>query len=169
MKMNRTVANGWRGVGIGLFLVVSAVGSTQHSGDNPYRIYQLRTLPKTTLVANGHKIVAWVMDNDPKREEGLMFVKDKDIKPSQGMIFVFPRASDQSFWMHNTLIPLDIVYIAPNGKVLNIQKGKPQNDSPLPSAGAALYVLELKSGAAAKFGIKAGTKISIPANVKTSE
>lgn len=150
---------------ISLLLAVGAASLVAQTNrvDNPSRVHQLWTLKKVNLKANGHVIHAWVMDDDSKREEGMMFLTNKEVKDDEGMIFVFPQPDKQSFWMHNTILPLDIVYIDPRHSVLNIQKGKPFNDSPLPSAGIAQYVLELKQGMAAKFGIRKGTKIAFPA------
>lgn len=104
------------------------------------------------------------MDDDAKQQEGMMWLTDKDVKDDQGMLFVFPSAAQQSFWMQNTLIPLDIIYIDAKGKVLNIVHGKPRDESPLPSSGPAQYVLELKDGMAARYRIGPGTVLKIPAN-----
>lgn len=140
--------------------------------DNPNRVYQLRFLKHATLKVNGKSIDAWVMDNDLKRQEGMMFLTDKDVKEDQGMIFVFgtPQQNDagHGFWMHNTILPLDIVYIAQNHHVLNVQKGKPQDDKNLPAAATYQFVLELKQGEAAKLGIKPETVIEIPGDVRES-
>lgn len=127
------------------------------------RIFQLRDLQRVTLKIEGHSIPAWVMDTRAKSEEGLMWVTDKDMKADDGMLFLMPAAEKQSFWMQNTLIPLDIIFIDPGKKVLNIQHGKALDDkTSLPSSGPAFYVLEMKEGAAARLGIKAGSTVSIP-------
>ena len=95
-----------------------------------------------------------------------MWVTDKDLKDNQGMICLFPEPKVQSFWMQNTLIPLDIIFLDKDGKVLNIAHGKPKDETLLPSTGPANYVLELKGGMAAKLGISAGTKLTIPSTLK---
>lgn len=106
------------------------------------------------------------MDDDSKQQEGMMWLTEKDVKDDQGMLFVFGSPAQQSFWMQNTLIPLDIIYIDAKGKVLNIVHGKPRDESPLPSTGPAQYVLELKDGMAARYRIGPGTVLTIPANAK---
>ena len=133
-------------------------------GDNPKRVYQLRELEHGTVVAGRNKIDTWLMDDDGKQEEGMMFLTDKDVKDNQGMLFVSADAQSRSFWMQNTLIPLDIVYIAADGKVINMVHGKPRDETLLPSTAPSKYVLELKDGRASRFGIAPGTKLTIPPN-----
>ena len=122
-------------------------------GDIAARIYQLRDLAKITISAPSRPINLWIMNNESKEAEG--------------MIFVFPDSAPRSFWMQNTLLPLDIAYIDPKGKVLNIAEGKPKDVSALPSAGDAQYVIELKKGQAEKSGIKPGTILQIPQSLKS--
>ena len=134
--------------------------------DNENRIYQLNTLDKTTLRAPRRTLECWVMrDTVGKQQEGMMWLTEKDVRDDQGMIFVFADAQPQSFWMQNTLIPLDIIYISESGAVLNIVHGKAKDETSLPSSGPAKYVLELKDGMAKHFGIRPGTRFNIPSNL----
>ena len=74
-----------------------------------------------------------------------------------GMLFLMPEEKIQSFWMKNTYIPLDIIYINSNNQVISIKENaKPMNESPLPSEKPAIYVLEILGGTSAKLGIKPG-------------
>ncbi|RYG39257.1 DUF192 domain-containing protein [bacterium] len=102
------------------------------------------------------------MDDDSKRAEGMMWLSEDEVKPDEGMLFAFTEEKPQSFWMRNTLIPLDIVYIDAKGKVVSIAKGKAEDETPLPSAGPAQYVLELKSGEASKLKIQPGVVLGLP-------
>lgn len=136
--------------------------------DNPSRLHQLRDLKRVKLKVGAREIPAWVMDDDGKRAEGMMFLTAKDVKDTEGMIFVFPDAQPRSFWMQNTLLALDIVYIDPAGKVVKVVKGKPQDETPLPSDAPAQFVLELKQGGAQKFGITKGTKITLPKDLRAN-
>ena len=135
--------------------------------DSIQRTYHLKDLQRVTLKVNGHDVKAWVMDDNGKREEGMMFLTADDVSDDDGMIFVFSEAGQQSFWMKNTLLALDITYISPDKKVLNVQPGKPGDLTPLPSKGDAQYVLEMKQGSAARLGIKPGVKVEIPNTVKS--
>ncbi len=111
------------------------------------------------------------MDDSSKRQEGMMFLEDREVKPDEGMLFVF-RADEpgtNGFWMQNTLIPLDIIYIDQASKVIEIAAGKVLDESPLPPKKPYRYVVELKQGEAAKAGITVGTSIKIPKVLTASE
>jgi uncharacterized membrane protein (UPF0127 family) len=135
--------------------------------DSVNRSFHLDDLQRVTLKANGHDIPTWVMDTDAKREEGMMWLTSDDVADNDGMIFVFSEAKPQSFWMKNTILALDLIFISKDKKVLNVQHGRPQDTSPLPSAGDAMYVLEMKDGAAKRLGIGPGTVFTIPDSVKS--
>lgn len=138
--------------------------------DNPNRVHQLKDLKTVTMDVKGHRVKAWVMDTDAKTQEGMMFLQDKDVKADEGMLFVFPQVQpkvdqdgiERGFWMHNTLIPLDIVFMSPKGQVLSVGHGKPQDDTTIPAGGDFQYVLELKAGTAARYGLKPGDTLTIP-------
>lgn len=136
---------------------------------NAKRIYQLADLAKGKITIDGRSIEVWIMDSDSKREEGMMWLEDKDVKADQGMLFVFPKPGPLSFWMQNTVLPLDIMYISASGKMLNIVKGKPFDETSLPSKGEAQFVLEMKQGSAARLGYKAGSKVVIPPELKKAQ
>jgi uncharacterized membrane protein (UPF0127 family) len=140
------------------------------TGIDPERINQLKDLKAVTIKANGHSIKAWLMDNESKREEGMMFLRDKDVRSNEGMLFLFPSVQPNDgkhgFWMHNCPLGLDICYIGPNKKVLNIADGQPFDDTSLPPKDDYLYVLEMKTNCAKNLGIKAGTSIQIPDGLK---
>jgi uncharacterized membrane protein (UPF0127 family) len=141
-------------------------GGTATGGDNPYRQFQLKDLQKVTLTANSKEFKVWVMDSEEKRQEGLMFVGDKDIKATEGMLFAFKYSQPLSFWMKNTYIDLDIAYIDKNKKVLNVLTMKAFDvTTDYASAGDAMYALELKAGVCKKNGIKAGMKVTFPDTV----
>jgi len=161
----------------GFFLVIGFfVGLTGASASsqisNPNRVHQLKSLKVSKLIAAGHSIDAWIMDDETKNEEGMMFLTDKEVKTNQGMLFLFPtiQPADQThgFWMHNTLIPLDIIYISAAKKVVSISEGKIKDDSVLLAKAPYFYVLELKQGTAKQYGIKPGTVFQIPSSLKAN-
>lgn len=93
-----------------------------------------------------------------QREFGLMCRKALDA--NRGMLFVFPSAQPQAFWMRNTLIALDIIYVGPDGRVVSIiRNARPLDESPLPSGGPASSVLELAGGRAAQIGLLPGDRL----------
>jgi len=97
-------------------------------------------------------------DSDRERAYGLMC--RKSVAPDRGMLFDFGTSQPLAFWMRNTLIPLDIIYIKADGRVLSIVRGaRPLDERPLPSGGPARAVLELAAGRAAQLGILPGDRI----------
>jgi uncharacterized membrane protein (UPF0127 family) len=93
-------------------------------------------------------------------ERGLMH--RKNLPADGGMIFMFESPAEKSFWMRNTLIPLDMIFIGPDERVLNIRKSvKPLSEEPQPSGGAVQYVVELPGGTADKTGIMRGDLLRI--------
>jgi uncharacterized protein len=97
--------------------------------------------------------------DDAERERGLMFVKQ--LPDGQGMLFDFQRDQQVSFWMHNTYIPLDMIFIGSNGQVMHIaENAKPMSDTLIPSVYPVRFVLEVIAGSADKFGIAVGDKVT---------
>ena len=78
----------------------------------------------------------------------------------RGMIFPYVPPQEIAFWMKNTLIPLDIVFIRANGTVARITNGQPMDLTPLPSGEPIAGVLEIRGGRAAELGVKEGDKVS---------
>jgi uncharacterized membrane protein (UPF0127 family) len=106
-----------------------------------------------------HAFDVQLATNDAERERGLMFVKS--LPEGQGMLFDFKRDQPVSFWMHNTYIPLDMIFIAANGRVMHIaENAKPLSDDLIPSQYPVRAVLEVIGGTAEKLGIKAGDRVS---------
>lgn len=137
------------------------VASPPHNMESN-RLYPLKLLQVVTLQVGDIKFPAWVMDTTPKQAEGMMYLTRKDIPKGHAMIFVFTKPQPQSFWMEDTYVPLDIAFVAADGKVLNVAEGKPLDQTNLPSKGPCLYVIETYKGDAEIDGIKPGAMIKIP-------
>jgi uncharacterized protein len=106
-----------------------------------------------------HPFSVELATNDAERERGLMY--RKSLPEGHGMLFDFGYPQPTAFWMHNTYIPLDIIFIAPDGHIIRIaENAKPMNDSLIPSGGLVRGVLEVIGGTAHKLGIKAGDKVT---------
>ncbi len=137
---------------------------------NPDRIFQLDSLKTTTLKTPGGDLKLWIMDDESKRQEGMMFLHDKEVKDNEGMLFLFPvvqkLSGNYSFWMSHTILPLDIDYISMDKKVLNVGKGVAFSEAPVKPAGDYFYVIEVKQGLSAKFGLTQGAKIPISDDLK---
>ena len=99
-----------------------------------------------------------IADTDAEREKGLMF--RKEVPPDRGMLFDFKTPREVAFWMKNTLIPLDIIYIRTDGTVLSIARNTtPLSETPIPSGGPVVGVLELAGGRTGEIGLMPGDRI----------
>jgi uncharacterized membrane protein (UPF0127 family) len=115
---------------------------------------------KVTMRIGDQAFTLEVAATDTDRQFGLMY--RKSLPPDRGMIFVFPDAAPRSFWMRNTLIPLDILYLDETGRVVSVAQMKPLDESGVPSGGAAKYAIELNEGTAKRVNVSAGAKLDIP-------
>jgi uncharacterized membrane protein (UPF0127 family) len=127
---------------------------------------QLQSYDKSTasIVTSGGKrdFTVEVALTPPQQAQGLMF--RREMAADAGMLFVFPESREQTFWMKNTYLPLDMIFIKPDGTILSIaERAVPLTETPVPSHGSAKAVLELNGGTAARLGIKPGDKVSSPA------
>ena len=99
--------------------------------------------------------------NDAERSRGLMF-REK-LGPYDGMLFDFHREAPVSFWMKNTLIPLDMIFIAADGTIRSIHANAvPHSTETIPSQFPVRAVLEINGGSAKLLGIKPGDKVKHP-------
>ncbi len=94
---------------------------------------------------------------ETQRSKGLMHRRSLDA--DSGMLFVYSYEQQLSFWMKNTLIPLDIAFIARDGHILNIANMEPLDESTVVSDGKAMYALEMNRGFFEKYDIKVGDRI----------
>ncbi|MCB0446021.1 MAG: DUF192 domain-containing protein [Gelidibacter sp.] len=104
-----------------------------------------------------------IADDAYQTQTGLMY-RDS-MKDSQGMLFVFPEADYHSFYMKNTRIALDIIYLDANKTIVSIQKNaKPYDETSLPSNAPAKYVLEVNAGLSDQWTLEIGDKIDYSIN-----
>lgn len=127
------------------------------------RIESLTRFPRTTLeiVAHGHpiRLRVWVANTPLRQEQGLMFVRD--LPQSEGMLF--PEASPQvaQFWMKNTFIPLDMVFVGEDHRIAKIiAKAHPFSLAVLSSGVPVIAVLEINGGEAQRLKLGVGDKVS---------
>ncbi|HLG23458.1 MAG TPA: DUF192 domain-containing protein [Candidatus Nanoarchaeia archaeon] len=117
------------------------------------------------IIDNGKQIIrinVEVADEEKEWEKGLM-LRDK-LDENSGMLFVFEREKSQSFWMKNTLIPLDMIFINQNFGIVDIKYAVPCEKDPCKlykSAKPAKYVLEVNGNFTARNNINLGNKITI--------
>ncbi len=114
----------------------------------------------TIITADGasHKFKVEQALSPQEQAKGLMF--RTSMPDDAGMLFVFKSVEERSFWMRNTLIPLDILFLNSNGTIHHIhENAKPADETPIPSKGKVQSVLELNGGTAKKLGISKGDKV----------
>ena len=109
-----------------------------------------------------------IADTPAKRELGLQY--RRELPMDRGMIFLFPMESEHSFWMKNTPIPLDMIFINSERKIVGIvEQAAPFTLDSRFVTGASQYVLEVNGGLAQRYGFKAGDRVrfdDIPADVR---
>jgi len=99
-----------------------------------------------------------VVQTPEARQQGLMY--RKQLAPNAGMLFIFERSEKHTFWMHNTLVPLDMIFITPDWRVLGIvENATPLTDSSRSVPGESQYVLEVNAGFSRKTGLQSGTTV----------
>jgi uncharacterized protein len=118
------------------------------------------SLPTVTMKLGSKTYTLEVAADPESRARGLM---RRDSMPADhGMIFVFPKAEKLGFWMKNTRIPLDIIYIDASAKIDSVKQMKPYDTSSVYAEGDVKYAIELNQGQAAEAGIAAGQAVEIP-------
>jgi uncharacterized protein len=142
-----------------LFLIIQPF-SKKESADTEYMFKKDGELTFTDSLNNQKtKIDIQIANNDFDRELGLMFRKQMD--ENKGMLFIFPDEARQSFWMRNTLISLDMIFVNALNKIVTIHRNtQTLSDQSYPSSAPAKYVIEVNGGYCQKHGINEGDKIN---------
>jgi|GEM_PF-2085936 len=120
----------------------------------------LSLVTKTATAPNGTKLNLEVASTSAAREKGLM--NRQSLAENSGMLFVFPDSAERRFWMKDTYISLDIIFLDANKKVLNVAKAtKPiQTEEQYSSNGNSMYAIEIAAHTADNLGIVQGSTIS---------
>lgn len=121
---------------------------------------QPQKLPTVQLSAGMHLIRAEVAQTPQEQATGLMW--RTEMGANDGMLFIFPKAGVQCFWMKNTLIPLSIAFLDEQGEIVNIDEMKPRTETSHCSAKPVRHVLEMNAGWFHKRGLKSGSKLKGP-------
>ena len=154
---------------VGLVMLPAFVIISCNNKEEPEVPIKHNTQPKFTkegelifLKPDGSSIVKVnieIADNDAERQMGLM--NRSFMNNSQAMLFIFEKEEPQAFWMKNTIIPLDIIYVNSNKEIVSIAANtEPFSEKSLPSGRPAIYVVEVNGGFCDQYGIAAGCKIS---------
>jgi uncharacterized membrane protein (UPF0127 family) len=148
--------------------LASALRLIEPSAAQSGPLQDLATFPRATLeIAHRndrhelrkYRFDVWVADTAQRQEQGLMFVRD--LPPAQGMLFPQDPPRVATFWMKNTYIELDLLFIGPDRRIVKIvERAHPLRLDPLSSDQPVAAVLEIKGGECSRFGLKAGDRVS---------
>ena len=110
---------------------------------------------------SAYKFNVEVVTTPETRERGLMF--RKSLAANAGMLFLYPDEQPVAFWMKNTLIPLDMLFLKADGRIAHIaHNAVPLDETPIESGAAVKAVLEVNGGTAQTLGIKEGDRVDYP-------
>ena len=145
---------------LGMLLVLAACAKPNGTASEPP---QTATVPAAAagprvVFPDGKAVTVELVADDASRQQGLMF-RDQ-LRPDHGMLFLFPQDGDYPFWMKNTFIPLDMIWIDSGNRIAHIAHDvQPCRADPCPSYppnATARYVLEVAAGVARQHGLKDG-------------
>ncbi len=113
-----------------------------------------------TIASGGtsHRFTVEIARTPEQQQMGMM--NRNSVAPDRGMVFPYDPPQEVAFWMKNTLIPLDLIFIAPGGKILRIEENAvPYSLDQIPSGGPVEAVLEIAGGRSAELKLKAGDQV----------
>lgn len=137
---------------------MAGTGCTQAKplGPSPAGLEQVRLTIHSG--AKAHEFVVEVARTPQQQEQGLMF--RQSLGDNAGMIFPYDPPQVASFWMKNTLIPLDMIFIRPDRTIARVAENTvPLSPDPVSAGEPVSAVLELRGGRAAELGVKAGDRV----------
>ena len=147
-------------------MLASTVAACAPSGPSPSRLTERSPagLQQMTLDirsgAKTHRFIVEVARSAQEQETGLM--NRPTLSPDRGMIFPYDPPQPVAFWMKNTLIPLDMIFIRADGTIARIATAVPLSLEPVPAAEPIAAVLEIAGGRAAELGISEGDRVDWP-------
>lgn len=138
-----------------LLLAAAAIGAA------PAWAFESGTLAIQSRDGTVHNFTIELASTPDERAQGLMY--RTELPPDAGMLFDFEEEQPVSMWMKNTILPLDMLFIAGSGEITGIAADTvPHSETTIPSPGPVRAVLELNAGTASRLGITAGDRVSHP-------
>lgn len=155
-----------------LLALLTWIATTSVTSCTPSQPNPLDKLGTVAVTIKDHATKLWIADEDEERVQGLMFITSEQMADlpdgtKRGMIFIFEFEQRLSFWMRNTIIPLDIAYLDSAGKVLAIHTMPPLDDrTGLYSSGSpARFAIEVNENVWAEIGLEVGDTIVLPDSI----
>jgi hypothetical protein len=153
-------------------------GGCNNGGVNPEFRNDLESMETARIQIGQHTFEVWLATEPAQQERGLMQVRAEALAPippdaarglpdgaEPGMLFVFDSEQLRSFWMFNTITPLDIAYIRTDGTIVKTHTMAPLETRLYPSVEPAQFALEVRAGLFAELGIGVGDHVEIPDTV----
>jgi uncharacterized membrane protein (UPF0127 family) len=147
---------------LSIAVISAGIGSYIYYETGPERPLQGN---QTEIYFQDHRFNVEIANSSEERARGLMF--REELGENEGMLFVYEEEADRSFWMKNTLIPLDIIFLDSNFEVINIEAAAPEpntSDGNLQryrSDRPAQYVLEINQNRSEEIGLEKGSELSL--------
>jgi uncharacterized membrane protein (UPF0127 family) len=136
------------------------------------KVEDLDKLGAVRLTIKNKAFELWIADDSAEQQQGLMHVTAERMAPlpdgaERGMIFIFDYEHELSFWMKDTIIPLDIAYLDSKGKVVSTHTMAPLDVRPwqYPSGKPAKFAIEVNAGVFATIGLRVGDIVDVPASL----
>jgi uncharacterized protein len=143
-----------------LFTLLLSAAGPAGAAEAPLQHFDKAQL--TIADADGtHRFTVELAETPAQMEQGLMF--RRNLAPDAGMLFDFKQPTVATMWMHNTLIPLDMLFVDQHGRIVNIaERAVPESDATIAAAAPVRAVIELNGGTAERLGIKSGDRVLYP-------
>ena len=167
--MNPSVPNSRRtakrlALGSAFFLISAVAVKLWLGGASSEEAVETGELPTANVVLNGQPYTVELAQSQAERSRGLM--NRTSLGQDRGMLFIGERTGPISFWMKNTLIPLDIIFLDEQWKVVGLHSNVPPCEADpcptYPSPAPAMHVLEINAGQAQALGVELGVALSVP-------
>jgi len=151
---------------LALLFLAAAAGGCEHAPSAQPAAATAAALPTVPVRIGNRAYTLEVAADEPTRRRGLM---DRPSLPrDRGMVFVFPDDAVRGFWMKNTLIPLDILFVDRSGRVVSTHTMQPHSEQSTFSGGPARFAIELNAGEVAANGVKPGYMLDLPAAARVA-
>lgn len=152
---------------LALLLATAALGFMLDAaaGTDPSTRVPLSSFPRERIAVESqsirrHLFEAWRAESPEAREQGLMFVEDREMRADQAMIFVYDPPQRVSMWMKNTLLPLDMLFVDAGGCIVTIkERARPGSLATIDSRLPVVLVVELKAGVVDQLAIRTGDRV----------
>jgi uncharacterized membrane protein (UPF0127 family) len=149
---------------LGALLLTLLAATACAAGPETTEVFEYLQQADVTILSGdkSHQFRVWIADTPPRRSRGLMFIRE--LAPDHGMLFLFDFPQFAYFWMQNTYVSLDLLFIAPDGRIVNIaEHTTPLSTRLIESEAPVVAVLEVIAGTAGRLGLRAGDRVLQPA------